>query len=364
MRVGRVPLKRAERAAGLPNLSPALPAILVLYPGLGHRRLLPYTEVSRGAMEASQILAQCLACPLTSPGCLLEGGLKMGSQHQGILNLCLKRAPRTSCPLRCTRYRQDRGVFSCPRMEATAALPSHLPTMEGSLECCLVPHVWCLCVCAWPREVPTVGLRQPQEKNLGPRKPGCTRLQPHPQDSLGSECGARNWSRPSPSTATFASTPASLQRGLPVTEAAKQGDPVPTVESGGQAYPTLIRTDEQLRLWPLPHPSSHPVLQPAHLSSASCTSPACVCLLPPPPSVRLLPFCLPFALCSGGGLCPQLPSHHLLTLRRKISKLQDQKGNSLLPSPTFRVGPWETDLPGPPLLLIMPPSYGMHREGV
>lgn len=55
MRVGRVPLKRAERAAGLPNLSPALPAILVLYPGLGHRRLLPYTEVSRGAMEASQV---------------------------------------------------------------------------------------------------------------------------------------------------------------------------------------------------------------------------------------------------------------------------------------------------------------------
>lgn len=101
-----------------------------------------------------------------------------------------------------------------PRMEATAALPSHLPATEGSSECYLAPRVWCLCVCAWPREVPTVGLRQPQE-NLGPRNGGRTRLQLIPRTPLAQSVVLETGPQPSPSTATFAPAPASLQRGLP-----------------------------------------------------------------------------------------------------------------------------------------------------
>lgn len=55
MRVGRVPLKKEERAPGPPNLSPALPAIPVLHRGLEHLRPLPCRGASRGAMGASQV---------------------------------------------------------------------------------------------------------------------------------------------------------------------------------------------------------------------------------------------------------------------------------------------------------------------
>lgn len=55
MRVGRVPLKRGEKAPGPRNLSPALPAIPVLHPGLEHLRLLPCRGASRSATGASQV---------------------------------------------------------------------------------------------------------------------------------------------------------------------------------------------------------------------------------------------------------------------------------------------------------------------
>lgn len=246
-------------------------------------------------------------------------------------------------------------------MEATAALPSHLPATEGSSECCLAPHVWCLCVCAWPREVPAAGLRQPQQKNLGPTNPGCTRLQPHPQGSLGSECGARNWSPAQPQYCHLRIRPCRSPERAAHDRRCQAGRTC--ANWSGEVRPTpSTGTDEQLRLWPLPH---------SQFSSSAAASSPLFCVLhitgmcvPLAPLLFSCSLCLAFALCSGGGPCSQFPSHHLLTLRRKVSKLQDQDGNSLLPSPTFRVGPWETDLPGPPLLLIIPPSHGTDREGV
>lgn len=198
MKVGRAPLKRRERVPGPPNLSPALPAIPVLHPGLEHLRPPPCRGPSRGAMGALQILAQCPGLPLTSLGCPLEGGLKMGRQHQGTQSPCLRRAQRMSFPLRCTRCRQGSQGSLCPRMEVTVALPSHLPAMEGSSECRLAPRVWCLCVRAWPREVPTLGLPQPQERNWGSKNQGTQDSSLIPRTPLGSECGARNWSPAQP----------------------------------------------------------------------------------------------------------------------------------------------------------------------
>ena len=55
MRVGRVPLKRGQRVPGPPNLSPALPAIPVLHPGLEHLRPLPCKGASRSATGALQV---------------------------------------------------------------------------------------------------------------------------------------------------------------------------------------------------------------------------------------------------------------------------------------------------------------------
>lgn len=79
MRVESVPLKRGKRTLRAPNLSPGLPAILVLHPSLEHPRPLPCMGASRGAMGASQILAQSPRLPFTSPGCPREDGQKMGS---------------------------------------------------------------------------------------------------------------------------------------------------------------------------------------------------------------------------------------------------------------------------------------------
>lgn len=83
-------------------------------------------------------------------------------------------------------------------MEATVALPSHPPAMEGFSECCLAPRVWFLCVRAWPREVPILGLPQLQERNWGPRNQGMQDSSLIPRNLLGSECGARNWSPAQP----------------------------------------------------------------------------------------------------------------------------------------------------------------------
>ena len=108
---------------------------------------------------------------------------------------------------------------------------------------------------------------------------------------------------------------------------------MPTVEWGGWAWtlnlcslPPHPRTDEQLRLWPLPHPQFSP-------SAAACSPLPCflhrhhwhVCHLLPFCSLAP-PFCSAFALCWRGGFSSQLPSCYLLTLRRKVSKLWSRDG--------------------------------------
>lgn len=55
-----------------------------------------------------------------------------------------------------------------------------------------------------------------------------------PRNPRGSECGARNWS-PAPVLPPL-HPPLQISRGLPATEAAKQGEPVPTVEWGGRSW--------------------------------------------------------------------------------------------------------------------------------
>lgn len=83
-----------------------------------------------------------------------------------------------------------------------------------------------------------------------------------------------------------------------------------------------------------------------------------------PGSVRLLPFCSPFALRWRGGPSSQLPSRYLLTLKRKISKVQEQDGNSLLPSLTFRTGLWETEAFQAPIAAYCTPPPPPPAQGI
>lgn len=77
-------------------------------------------------------------------------------------------------------------------------------------------------------------------------------------------------------------------------------------------------------------------------------------------SVRSLPFCSAFALRWRGGPSSQLPSRYLLTLKRKVSKVQEQDGNSLLPSLTFRMGLWETEAFQAPIAAYCTPHH-LHK---
>lgn len=178
--------------------------------------------------------------------------------------------------------------------------------------------------------------------------------------------------QPSPSTATFAPTPASLQR----TAHHRSCQAGRTCANCGVGR---LGLDPQPLQPPSPHPeqmsspgcgpyltpSSLPVLQPAHLSPASCTSLACVPLAPVlfacSPSVQLL-------LCVGvEALAPssQLPSRYLLTLRRKVCKSQVQDGNSLLLSPTFSISPRETEaFLGPTAAYCIPHHLHMGWTGL
>ena len=101
------------------------------------------------------------------------------------------------------------------------------------------------------------------------------------------------------------------------------------------SLPPHPRTDEQLRLWPLPHPQFSP-------SAAACSPLPCFLHIHHWHVCHLLPFCSfapsfcsAFALCWCGSFSSQLPSCYLLTLRRKVSKLWSRDGKSLLSSPTF-----------------------------
>lgn len=358
MRVGRVPLKRGERGPGPPSLSPALPAIPVLHPGLELLRPLPCRGASRGVMEASQILAQCPGLPLTSLGCPWEDGLKMGSQHQGTRSLCPKRAQRMSSPLRCTRYRQGGGGSLCLRMEAVVALSSQrrVPVPQDGGHCCpAIPSVrhgglpsaaW-LHVCGVCVSVPGQGRCQcwachsprREKGGLGNRAHGTLASSPGPP--LAQSVVLETGPQPSPSTATFAPTPASLQRTVHP-RSCQAGRTCANCGVGRLGLdpqplqpPSPPRTDEQLRLWPLPHPQFSP-------SAAACSPLPCflhihhwhVCHLLPFCSFAP-PFCSAFALCWCGSFSSQLPSCYLLTLRRKVSKLWSRDGKSLLSSPTF-----------------------------
>lgn len=161
--------------------------------------------------------------------------------------------------------------------------------------------------------------------------------------------------QPSPSTAIFAPTPQKLpsRRTCANCGVGRQGlNP----QSLQPSPPSGIA--EQLRLQPLP-----PVLTQccSHLAApAPRTSLACVrCLLP---SVHLPPFCLAFAFCWGESPSSQLPSHYLLTLRWKVSKLQEQDENSLLPSSTFRMGTWECETFLAAYNILLSPAQGLTGQ--
>lgn len=65
-------------------------------------------------------------------------------------------------------------------------------------------------------------------------------------------------------------------------------------------------------------------------------------------------FCTALALHWRGGPSPQLPSSCLLTLRRKVAKLQEQNVSVLLPSPPIRIGLGRLRPSWPSVLLFAP----------
>lgn len=122
----------------------------------------------------------------------------------------------------------------------------------------MLPGVWCLCVCAWPREVPRVGL-------------------PQPRRGAGEDLGARAHRTPP----TLAAQSVVLEPGpqpqychlCPYTRESLKDFPrqkLPSREKLCQLWrgdtglgprTSVVHcpgTDEQLRLWPLPHPKFSP----------------------------------------------------------------------------------------------------------
>lgn len=145
--------------------------------------------------------------------------------------------------------------------------------------------MWCLCVPAWPREVPTLGWPWPK-KNL---RPGETRGTQDssliPRTPLAQSVVLETGPQPTPSTAIFAFTPASLRRASYHRSCQEKnlcqlwsGEAGPRPSTPAAQPPSGI--PEQLRLWPLPHPHPHPVLQPAHLSYSLHITGMCVLLAP------------------------------------------------------------------------------------
>lgn len=166
--------------------------------------------------------------------------------------------------------------------------------------------------------------------------------------------------QPSPSTATFAPAPASLQR-TAHHRSCQAGSTCANCGVGRlgldpqRLQPPSLHPEQMSSSGCGPYltPTSLPVLQPAHFSPASRTLLACMPLAPVlfacSRSVQLL-------LCTG---VEALAPSYLLTLRRKVSKLQEQDRNYLLPSPTFRMGPWETEAILAPIAAYCTP-YRLH----
>lgn len=163
-------------------------------------------------------------------------------------------------------------------MQASVALPSHPPAMEGCSECCLAPRVWCLCVRAWPREVPILGSPQPQERNWGPRTRAHRTLASSPGTHLARSVVLATGPQPSPNTATFAPTPMSFQR----TAHHRSCQPGRTCANCGVGR---LGLDPQ-PLWPpSPHPEQMsssgcgPYLTPSSPSATACSPlPSCTSL--------------------------------------------------------------------------------------
>lgn len=167
--------------------------------------------------------------------------------------------------------------------------------------------------------------------------------------------------QPTPSTAIFAFTPASLQRASYHRSCQEKnlcqlwsGEAGPRTSTPAAQPPSGI--PEQLRLWPLPHPvltsatASSPLLLP-------CTSRACVCCLLL--FCSLAPFWSAFAFCWGESHSPWLLSHLSLTLRWEVSKLQEQDESS-----TFRLGAWEFEaFLGPTAAYCTPPNCTRDWRG-
>lgn len=179
--------------------------------------------------------------------------------------------------------------------------------MEGFSECRLAPRVWCLCVCAWSREVPMLGSPWPRRGTGGPSKEG--RQDPcSPSHPLAQSVVLETGPQPSPSTATFAPASTSLRR------PAHPQQKLPSRENLCQLWSREVGPRLPPPQCPVPHPerrsssgcgpyltpSSLPVLQPAPLSSLY-TSRAFVCCLPLPPFYRA------FALRGRGAPHSQLP---------------------------------------------------------
>lgn len=121
--------------------------------------------------------------------------------------------------------------------------------------------------CHSPRGVGGLGTRGTRDSSLIPRPP------------LAQSVVLETGPQPTPGTAVFAPTPASLQRAShhrscqaeePVCQPWSGGGRARTLNPLQPSPPPPSETAEQLRLWPLPHPQSSP--------SATASSP----LLPPP----------------------------------------------------------------------------------
>lgn len=244
--------------------------------------------------------------------------------------------------LRCTRYRQSRGRSLCPRMEATAALRSHPPATGGPLSVAWL-HVCGVCV-----SVPGQGRCQrwachsPRRGSWGLGTRGTCESSLSPGTPLAQSVVLETGPQPSPSTATFAPTPASLQ-GAAHHRSCRPGR---SCANCGAGRPAVALTSPQFS--PSAAASSPLSLLPVHHG---------MCVL-------LAPLCPPVAV-EVEALLPA-PLTPPLTLRRKASKSQEHHGNSLLPSPTSRMGPWETEaFLGPHCCLPCPspPARGMDRAG-
>lgn len=132
--------------------------------------------------------------------------------------------------------------------------------------------------------------------------------------------------------------------------------PGPSTSAASLSWP---RKDEQLRLWPLPHPQFSPSAAACSpLSFLHITGMCAACS----GSVRLLLFSSAFDLRWHRGPTSQLLSCYLLTLRGKFSNCRSRMEIFCCPVQFFGWGPGRLRPSYSPLLLIVPPpSPHLHK---